>query len=106
MSLPKQSQPAPQWDLAEAKRIVTHMLAPHKTKIYLFGSRANGTMRRDSDIDIAILPEDRLPTGLLSDIREALEQSNILYTVELVDLSLVSSEFRNRVIIEGSLWTD
>lgn len=63
-------------------------------------------MRRDSDIDIAILPEDQLPTGLLSDIRDALERSNILYTVELVDLSQVSDEFRNRVISKGSLWKD
>ena len=104
MRLQKSPQPAPQWDLAEAKRIVTSMLASYSTKVYLFGSRANGTMGRYSDIDIAVLPDEQLPIGLLSSIREALEQSNILYKVELLDLSDVSSEFKSRVISEGCLW--
>lgn len=106
MSLHKSLKPAPQWDLEEAKRIVINMLACYATKVYLFGSRAKGTMGRYSDIDIAVLPDEQLPVGLLSDIREALEQSNILYKVELVDLSSVSHEFKNRVISEGCLWKD
>lgn len=106
MSSPKNLKPAPQWDMEEAKRIVTNMLASYPVKIYLFGSRANGTMGRFSDIDIAVLPEEPLPIGLLSTIREELEQSNILYAVELVDLSKVSDEFKNRVTREGCLWKD
>jgi len=106
MSMHKDQKPAPQWDVEEAKRIVLNMLASYPTKVYLFGSRANGTMGRYSDIDIGVLPNEQLPTGLLSSIREALEQSNILYRVEIVDLSKVADEFKNRVTSEGFLWKD
>ena len=96
----------PEWDLAEAKRIVLAMLKDHPAVVYLFGSRAKGNMTKHSDIDIAILPETILPVGLLSDIREALENSQILYKVDLVDLSEVTESFKTRVLNEGKLWTD
>ena len=95
----------PEWDLAEAKHIVLSMLSNHPATVYLFGSRATEKMTRYSDIDIAILPEKTLPTGLLSEILEALENSQIIYKVDLVDLSEVSEMFKTRVISEGKLWS-
>jgi len=95
---------APEWDLAEAKRIVLSMLKNTPTLVYLFGSRATGNMTLHSDIDIAFLPKNTLPLSLLAEIREALENSLILYNVDLVDLSEVTESFRDRVINEGTLW--
>jgi len=97
---------APDWDLAEAKRIVLSMLDTYPVSVYLFGSRATGNMSQFSDIDIAVLPEKTLPTGLLSEIREALENSQILYNIDLVDLSETSEEFKTRVMNECRLWSD
>jgi len=97
---------APEWDLSEARRIVLKLLAPYAASVYLFGSRANGTMTRNSDIDVAVLPEESLPTGLLSKIREKLEDSQIIYNVDLVDLSEVSQKFKEKVIREGLIWKD
>jgi predicted nucleotidyltransferase len=74
--------------------------------VYLFGSRANGTMTRYSDIDVAVLSRQSLPVGLLSTIREQLEDSQIVYKVDLVDLNEVSTEFKEKVINEGILWKD
>jgi hypothetical protein len=45
-----------------------------------------------------------LPPGLLSDIRDALEESTVIYRVDLVDLSEVGPSFRERVEREGVLW--
>ncbi|ABA58988.1 DNA polymerase, beta-like region [Nitrosococcus oceani ATCC 19707] len=97
---------APQWDIAEAQRIVREKLEAIKADIYLFGSRADGTMGRYSDIDIGIDPHEPLPTGLLAEIREALEESQIIYHVDLVDLSQVSKTFRRRVLEKGVQWKD
>ena len=97
---------APEWDLSETRRIVLELLTPYDVLVYLFGSRANGTMTRNSDIDVAVLSKEPLPAGLLSKIRETLEDSQILYNVDLVDLSEVSQEFKDKVIREGIIWKD
>ncbi len=49
---------APEWDLSEARRIVLELLTPYSVSVYLFGSRANGTMTRNSDIDVTVLSKE------------------------------------------------
>lgn len=92
--------------LNEVRRIVLEGLRGHRARVYLFGSRARGQARRASDIDVSILPLAPLPLGLLSSIRESLEESHVPYTVDLVDLSLVEPAFRQRVEREGTLWNE
>jgi predicted nucleotidyltransferase len=67
---------------------------------------AKGTSHQLSDIDIAILPEEPIPLGLISEIRLALEDSNILATLDLVDLTTASRDLHDRVLKEGILWKD
>jgi len=93
-------------DLTEVRRIVLRGLAGRRARVYLFGSWARGEESRVSDIDVAILPEESLPAGLLPEIQEALEESASLYPVDLVDLTTASASFRDRVLAEGLLWTD
>ena len=92
--------------LAEVKRIVLEGLKGHRAKVYLFGSRATGEAWRWSDIDVAVLPLEPLPMGLLGEISEALEESTVPYNVDLVDLSVADLSFRERVEREGVLWND
>ena len=90
--------------LAETKRIVLRGLAGFPARVYLFGSRATGTARRTSDIDVAVWPLAELPVGTLARIREALEESRVIYTVDLVDLRDTDEAFRARVLTEGIAW--
>lgn len=53
---------------------------------------------------MGILPLKPLPAGLMAEIREALEESLVIYPVDLVDLSEASPEFRERVAGEGLAW--
>jgi uncharacterized protein len=94
------------FDLDETRRIVRAGLRGHPAQVYLFGSWATGRNRRTSDIDIAILPAGPLPEDLLSDLREALEESLVVYPVDVVDLSRVAPQFRDRVLKEGIRWSD
>jgi predicted nucleotidyltransferase len=91
--------------LAEARRIVVDGLRDTPARVYLFGSRARGMAHSGSDIDVAVLPLTALRPGVLSRIREGLEESRIPYRVDLVDLSTTTPEFRARIIGEGIPWS-
>lgn len=91
-------------DLAETWRLVLRGLEGFPARVYLFGSRATGTARRTSDIDVAVWPLTELPVGTLARIREALEESSAIYTVDLVDLRDTDETFRARVLAEGIMW--
>ncbi len=92
-------------DLAQVRRVVVDKLGGFPARIFLFGSRARGDARRASDIDIALEAETPLPIELLSEIRDALDESEILPRVDVVDLVRASAEFRRRVHQEGIEWT-
>ena len=97
-------KPTLEHDLAEIRQIVLGGLDGHPAQVYLFGSRANGTARERSDIDVAVWPLAELPVGTLALIREALEETTIPYTVDLVDLRDTDEAFRRRVVTEGTPW--
>ena len=92
--------------LAETKRIVLRGLAGFPVRVCLFGSRATGTARRTSNIDVAVWPLTELPIGTSALIREALEESSVIYTVDLVDLRDTDEAFRARVLAEGIAWQE
>ena len=95
-----------QKDLDIVKSIVLSELENYEAEVYLFGSHARGTSGRKSDIDVAIIPKEIIPSHVFSIIREKLEDSIIPYNVDLVDLSTVEDNFRERVIKEGIKWTE
>ena len=93
-------------DIQQIRQIIQGRLAKYPVRLFLFGSHATGRARYASDVDIAVLPERELPLDLLSQVREDLEQSNVLYKVDLVDISRTDEVFRQRVFAEGVEWVD
>jgi len=74
-------------------------------KIVLFGSRARGDYTRVSDIDVGILlEENKANRKKFILLKERVENSNIPYKVDLVDLSQTSEEFREKALREGISW--
>jgi predicted nucleotidyltransferase len=59
----------------------------------VFGSRAAGTARRYSDIDVGLAGEPLL-FDQLGRLREALEDSELPYRVDVVNLAETSDQFR------------
>lgn len=93
-------------DLEQVRQLVLAglgVLGVYSARVYLFG-RATGRMRRASDIDVTVWPLADLPEGTLAIIREALFESTVPYTVDLVDLLDTDAAFRTRVLAEGVLW--
>jgi hypothetical protein len=82
------------------RRIVLDALGEHDAAVWLFGSCARGDVLRHSDIDIAILPRDELPSVFFSDLAE----SSIPYDVDIVDLRRAAPSLIDEVRREGVKW--
>ena len=84
-----------------------HALGGQHVALTLFGSRARGDASRVSDVDLALRSRDGLPLPgqLLRAIREALENSDVVYSVDVVDLATVEDALRARIAAEGIDWT-
>lgn len=90
--------------LARLRHLVREFLRPWRVSVYLFGSYARGEQWPSSDVDIAIEPHEPLPADTISRLRERVEESDIPYRVDIVDLSETDALFRARVLSEGILW--
>jgi predicted nucleotidyltransferase len=71
-----------------------------QAKVYLFGSSVKGDYKKFSDIDIAIENGDK---EAITNIRYQIENLNIPYKVEIIDLSKVSKEFKKEILKTGVL---
>lgn len=71
-----------------------------KAEIRIFGSRYKHTNKEYSDIDIAIVQADKIDMKLYSEMKEAFEESNLKYRVDLVEWNTISEEFK-KIIEEG-----
>jgi predicted nucleotidyltransferase len=83
-------------DLAEVRTILaTHL--PPDARIWVFGSRANGRSRRGSDLDLAVDAGRKLTVAETHALIFAFEDSNLPYTVDVVDLHAVTDTFRTNL---------
>ena len=90
-------------DLGDIEKVVREIFKDKKVKVYIFGSRTRGDYTPRSDLDLGFLSEEDISYEL-SLLREILEESNLTFFVDVVDLSRTSEEFRESVIREGRLW--
>jgi predicted nucleotidyltransferase len=92
--------------IEDLRRMVLDALGEHDAAVWLFGSCARGDVRQHSDIDIAILPRDHLPSGFFAELAADLEESPILYDVDLVDLRHADPALVGEVRREGVKWRE
>ena len=74
-------------------------------RIYLFGSWARGEAKRSSDVDIAIESREDM-SFLIGEFREALENSCIVYNVDVVDMNFAAESLCKKIREEGIVWKD
>ena len=96
--------PTRQRAIEELRRMVLAALGEHDAEVWLFGSCARGDAFQHSDIDIAILPHDELPSGFFSYLAESVEESSIPYDVDIVDLRSAALTLIDEVRHEGVKW--
>lgn len=81
------------------ERFLIRPLKAEGVMIWIFGSRARGDHKRFSDIDVLYAVPDGvdLRPGLISEIKEALEESNLPYKVDLVHEPELAESYRASV---------
>ncbi len=62
-------------------------------KILIFGSRVRGNAKKYSDVDIALIDSERIPTKVLMRLVETLNPK-IDYAIDIIDYNSVSNEFQ------------
>ncbi len=79
---------------------VLHQNIPQKdAKFYVFGSRAKGTYKEYSDIDIAVqLPEEKLSADILGKILLEFSDSTLPYEVDVIDLNAIDEKFKELIL--------
>lgn len=89
----------------EAKEFTLKFWQNQPVRIYLFGSWARGEAKRSSDVDIAIESKEDM-SFLIGEFREALENSCIIYNVDVVDMNLAAESLCKKIREEGIVWKD
>lgn len=67
---------------------------PH-TEVWAFGSRARGTPKPYSDLDLALITDQALPLSKLAQLNDAFDTSDMTIKVDLVDWASTSESFRS-----------
>ena len=75
-----------------------------EARIYLFGSRARGTNAQYADIDIALDAGKELLLIDVDEVKSMLNESNIKYKIDVVDIYQVSDLMRKEILREKVIW--
>jgi uncharacterized protein len=75
---------------------------PSQARIYLYGSRANGDNRWNSDYDFWI--DGEISGRILRELIEKIEESFVPFRVEIVTTPQLTGRFGERVKQEASPW--
>ena len=82
-------------DLLEPhKKIVDDILKSVPHSFYVFGSRAKGTAKPFSDLDLAVTV---LSAHERSQLETLFEESNLPFTVDLVELNKINDAFKKNI---------
>jgi predicted nucleotidyltransferase len=75
--------------------IVQQILAKYPYTFYAFGSRTKGTQRPLSDLDICF--KEDIPWNIRAHIDEDFEESDLPFTVDIIDWNTCSPDFQARI---------
>ena len=66
-------------------------------QVKVFGSRARGTARPYSDLDLAIMGAESLPLSTLASLAEDFTESDLPYKVDIVVWADIGESFRRAI---------
>lgn len=73
------------------KKIIWDIIKKYPYTFYAFGSRTTGKNRRFSDLDIFL--KESITTSDLLNLKEDLENSNLPFTIDIVESKYCKEEF-------------
>ena len=92
----------------DMERLIKGAIARHldmaKTLVFVFGSRANGHVKPSSDFDVGLYAEAPIDWLTLGEIKEELGESDLPVTVDLVDFSDITEDFKRVALKRIIVW--
>jgi predicted nucleotidyltransferase len=90
------------------KELILKAIAYHypEAKVILFGSRARGTHRQGSDIDLALNIGEPIKLREMARIRVTLANLPIPLEMDIVDMHNIPIAFKEKIVDEGQVWKD
>lgn len=82
----------PEEQLAAIKKILREYVPEHEVRA--FGSRLNAKAKSYSDLDLVVVGEKKLERSLFIRLKEAFEESNLPFRIDLLDWNRISPDFR------------
>jgi len=81
---------------AEQLETIKRILAEYagNCEVRAFGSRVNGSAKGYSDIDVAVVAPNKIKPRTKMLLREAFEESDLPFRVDIIDYHAASDEFR------------
>ena len=64
------------------------------SEIRAFGSRITSATKPYSDLDLAIVAQDKIPHEVLMALKDAFQESSLPFRVDVLDWQRISPEFR------------
>jgi predicted nucleotidyltransferase len=92
----------------EQKELIIRMLSAllPGVKIILFGSRARGTYKDISDVDLALDMGRKMDLSEIAMAMNIMEAVNILHKVDVVDLHRAPDKLKAAILKEGIVWKE
>ena len=66
-------------------------------EVWVYGSRVKGNARKYSDLDLVIKGNQRIQQNVLLGLKEAFEESDLPFCVDVLDWNRISDEFKKRI---------
>lgn len=73
----------------------------HDREFRVIGSRVTGRAKPFSDLDLIIMGDVALPLRVRGELRDDLDESNLPFTVDLVEWATASDDFRRVIVREA-----
>jgi predicted nucleotidyltransferase len=87
--------------------IISGILAAHApgVEVRAFGSRVDGKPKDYSDLDLALVGPAKLDAAVMESLREAFEESDIPFRVDILDWYAISEEFQKVILAKYEVLT-
>lgn len=83
------------------KKILRKHLPGQDYKVVVFGSRATGKARKYSDVDLSLIGKKKVDFGVLARLSDDFEESDLEYTVDVVDFMRTDESMRGEIQRNG-----
>lgn len=80
------------------KRILSETIPEYS--VWAFGSRVNGRPQKFSDLDLALVSNEKIDWRIIERLKDAFSESDLPIMIDVVDFNSVSENFR-KIIFEN-----